>query len=188
MNWFFAIARIAGTSFPLSASLVQLQAELDSDAIKKRLDKIDDPLSALHPEVREVSRHIYAAIRERGSEPVAFTPEFYSRYQRVLALLDNHGCIRGTPTFAGPYYAGMWIGAPSYMLYMCALAEDSKKMDALLERVDTAPVRQWIHGKALAEELALPLPVVDAVFKLYADRGLGICSREIGASLYYPRA
>jgi hypothetical protein len=188
VNWFFAIARIAGTGFPLTGQLVQLQAELDSEEIRQRLAKLEDPLSALHPEIREVSRHIFDGIKAKGSEPVAFTREFYDRYARPLALLENYGCIRGTHTNGGRFYAGMWVGSPSYMLYLCALGEDSKKMDQLLERVDGAPVGKWLHGVPLAEELSLPLPVVESVFELYADNGLGIHSRNGGAPVYYARA
>ncbi len=38
IEWFFKIIRIAGVNFPVAASLVQLQAEIDSDAMEERLN------------------------------------------------------------------------------------------------------------------------------------------------------
>lgn len=162
--------------------------QLEGHAIQQRLARLEDPISALHPDVPELSELIYVGIKERGREPVNFTDEFKTRYQRALALLESHGLISGTHTFAGRFYAGVWIANPTYMLYMCMVAEDPDTMQVLMQRVDTAPVNQWIHGLPIAQELALPLRVVDAVFELYESRGLGLRSRTIGESLYLPRA
>lgn len=187
MNWLSTIVRMAGNSFPLSAPLVQLQAELDSEVMKQRLLKLEDPLSALHPDVRAIAPLLYDEIRRQGSSAIEFSAEFYERFQRVLAILENQGCIAGRHALGGKFAGGLRI-APRFMLYICAFAEDSRKMDQLLERVDKAATGRWIHGKPLAEELSLPLPVVNAVFEVFSDRGLGLRSREIGSSAYLPQA
>ena len=51
MNWFFKFVRIAGASFPVASSLVQLQSELDSDELNRRIQKLEDPISNLHEDV-----------------------------------------------------------------------------------------------------------------------------------------
>ena len=40
MEWFVKLVRIAGVNFPVAASFVQLQAEIDSDKIEERLESL----------------------------------------------------------------------------------------------------------------------------------------------------
>ena len=59
MEWFIKIVRVAGVNFPGAASLVQLQAELDSTAMASRLEKLEDPISYLHEDIPDVAKEIY---------------------------------------------------------------------------------------------------------------------------------
>jgi hypothetical protein len=61
-------------------------------------------------------------------------------------------------------------------------------MDALLARVDETPAGTWIHGEPLAEELDLPLPIVQAIFRMYEAKGLGQCSKTVGLVRYLAQA
>ena len=47
MGWFYSLVRVAGAGFPVSASLVQLQGEIDAQEMKARLDRLEDPISSL---------------------------------------------------------------------------------------------------------------------------------------------
>src|SRR4051812_18777799 len=106
MNWFFASVRSIGASFPLASSLVQFHAELDSRATQERLRRLEDPVSVIHPDVREISRLIYQEIVRKGSTPVDFDPAFYQNYRRPLAMLEAAGYIHGTHTFQQQFYGG----------------------------------------------------------------------------------
>jgi hypothetical protein len=72
----------------------------------------------------------------------------------------------------------------SYIMYLCALVEDSDKMEQLVTKVDKCKVGEWIDGNQLFQELQLPLPVVRASFGIYEAKGFGLCSREIGRVSY----
>lgn len=187
MNWFFALARVAGASFPVTSSLAQLQAELDSAATQNRLQRLEDPVAAIHPDVNEVTGKIYDAIKQAGRLPVSFNDEFYSRFGRVLALLEARGFIRGTHTFQKRFFTGIWVPDPNFVAYMCGLHENAGKMDRLLERIEQAPRGEWLNGVKIGEELRLPVPAVRAVFEIYSNNGLGSLSREVGTANYVGR-
>lgn len=63
MHWFTSFVKVAGASFPVTSSFVQLLSELDSREIKERISKLEDPISNLHPEIHELSRLLYGTIR-----------------------------------------------------------------------------------------------------------------------------
>jgi hypothetical protein len=188
MNWFFAVARVAGSSFPVASSLVQLQAEIDSAATQARLRRLEDPWSAIHPDVREATGIIYDAVRRTGRLPVAFSDDFYERFARVLALLEARGCIRGTHTFQKRFFTGIWLPDPYFFAYVCGLHEEAGTMDQLIARIEDAPRGQWLNGVKIGSALGLPTPVVRAIFEIYANNGLGLLSKEVGTANYQVRA
>lgn len=73
-------------------------------------------------------------------------------------------------------------------MYMCALAEDKQKMEALMKTVDDCPKGKWLDGKQIQKSLGLPLPVIQAVFDIYESKGYGQCSKEKGSSKYLAKA
>ena len=189
MNWFAALVRIAGSTNPLTAPFVQLQAEIDSRATQGRLRRIEDPVSTLHPDIREVSGVIYEAVKRTGRAPVKFDDAFYGRYARSLAILESQGFIRGQHTIGEKHLDGFWLDDPHYVVaYLCALFEDPAKMDRLFQLIDETTPPRWLKGEDIALQLDLPLPVVRAVFQLYESRGLGLLSKELGTANYSCRA
>lgn len=185
MNWFFALVRIIGASFPLAPSVIQLQAEVDSRETQKRLQALEDPLSNLHQDVREISQIIYNAMRQANSNRVELPEELYNRFGRALAILEANGHISATHALGQRFVAGFWVTDPSYLVYLCGLFEDPGKMDRLVHLIDKAEARQWLKGAEISQELGLPLPVVKGVFDLFAAKGFGIVSKEIGTANYY---
>ena len=82
-DWFAALVRIAGASFPGASSLVQLQAEIDSSSLLNRVQKLEDPISTLHGGVPETARCIYQCLEEQnerlvvsGQTKTLFPPEY----------------------------------------------------------------------------------------------------------------
>ena len=93
MDWFCSLIRIAGVSFPVASSLVQLNSEIESGHIRSRLEKLEDPISSLHPDIQIVSKKIYEAIRIKKTSILDFEEEFYTKHSRPLATLEANGLI-----------------------------------------------------------------------------------------------
>jgi hypothetical protein len=184
MKWLMSVARIVGASLPLVPSLMQLQAEIDSAAIQRRLFSLEDPISTLHPDIREVSEKLYKELAATGVANLQFDGTFYSQYSRPLAILEAQGFIVGTHAIGARYIGGLWVQDPKYVVYLCALYEDQGKMDGLVQLLENCTPGQWLRGEDIEADLQLPRPVIKALFQLYEARGLGNCSREVGAVSY----
>ena len=188
MDWLLSIVRVAGASFPVASSLVQLNSEIESKALFQRVSRLEDPISHLHEQVPELSKHIYEEVKKTNSTSVEFTDHFYKEFNRPLAALESHKFIKGSHAIGKQFAIGLIVVDPSYIMYMCALAEESQKMEALINTVDSCEVGKWINGVEIHESLEIPLPVVQAVFKIYETKGYGLCSKTIGESKYMGKA
>ncbi|MDO8946183.1 MAG: hypothetical protein Q7U88_03375 [Desulfocapsaceae bacterium] len=186
MDWLLSIVRVAGASFPVASSLVQFQAEIDSKALQERVAKLEDPISHLHDSVPELSRQIYRKVKLENSTKLDFEEEFYTKFSRPLAVLESQGCIKGGHALGKNYVAGIRLVDPSYIMYLCAIDEDSEKMESLLKVVDGCEVGRWLDGNEI--KISLPLLVIQAVFDIYESKGYGICSKEIGSCKYMGKA
>ena len=188
MDWLFSIVRVAGASFPVASSLVQLNSEIESKALLQRVAKLEDPISHLHELVPELSKHIYEEVKKTNSTSVEFSDDFYKKFSRPLAALESQKFIKGGHVIGKQFAVGLSVVDPSYIMYMCALAEESKKMEALINTVDSCGLEKWINGVEIHESLGIPLPVVKAVFEIYETKGYGLCSKTIGESKYKGKA
>ena len=186
LSWFFAIVRIAGVSFPGTASLVQLQAELDAAELERRLERLEDPISRLHDDVPALSEVLYDLLKANAR--IALDDEDYRRFSRALAVLDKEGMIRCRHVIGRHNPIGIDLVDPTFVMYMCRLFEDQAKMDLVFKRLDGCAIGEWINGIKLAEETGLPRPVVAACFDIFERKGFGIRSREIGSINYCGRA
>jgi hypothetical protein len=184
LEWIAALIRAVGSSFPGAASLVQLNSEIESSKIKERLEHLEDPISSLHPDVRELSSKIYEAVKGSNSNALTFDNSFYQNSRRPLAALEAYGAIRGEHALSKRYACGIRITSPVYMLYMAALFESGKSMSKLIHVVDTCEPGKWLDGNAIALDLCLPSPLVRSVFEIYRDKGYGLLSGEIGSNKY----
>ncbi len=188
IDWFFKIIRIAGVNFPVAAAFVQLQAELESDKIADRLKKLEDPISFIHEDVPSLSREIYQTQASQDSESLSFNDEFYEKYRRPLAALNQRGFISISEALGVKVPLGIRVTDPSYMLYMCALFEDKTKMENLIDQVDSCRPDKWLDGEFIKDEMGLPKSVVRAVFKIYEAKGYGLLSNTIGTCEYMGKA
>lgn len=184
MDWFFSIIRIAGVGFPGAAALVQLQAEIDSASLKKRVSKLEDPISWLHTDVPELSRHLYRKLKAENSLKMYFDDEFYTRYSRALTALETCGYLKGSHALGKKFAAGLRIADPSYVMYMCVLEEDDANMGAIIKAVEDCPVGKRLDGTVLETSIGLPLPVIKAIFDIYEAKGYGMCPKTIGVYEY----
>ena len=188
MDWLFSVVRVAGASFPLASSLVQLNSEVESKSLAARVRRLEDPVSVLHDDVPEASRKIYEALKTQDSSHLEFDEDFYSRFRRPIAALASQHyleCLRGLNSTLP---RAIYLSDPSYVMYMCGLAEDDQKMSSLVARVDECPLGQWLDGEAIKQETGVPLEAVRACFRIYESKGYGLCSKELGATRYLGRA
>lgn len=188
MPWIASLARIVGSTLPFGSIAVQLSAELDSRQVQQRLRRLEDPISALHPDVRAVSELIYASMGQSVSTKVVLPNQEMQQFARPIALLEGSGLITGTHGIGQRFVGGFWVTNPQYVLYMAALYEEPDLMERFVALVDSSPPGSWLIGTQLAKEYALPVPVVRAVFQFYEQRGLGILSKEIGTANYLPQS
>lgn len=188
MDWFLKLVRIAGVNFPGAASLVQLQAELGSSAMVDRLEQLEDPISYLHEDVPKVAKDIYEGIKSLDSLSLDFPDNFYKKYSRPLAVLDSHSLISKRGVLGSNIPNGIRITDSSFIMYMCNLAEDAKKMQKIVDIVDRCDVGVWLDGEQLKDSIELPSSVIEAVFKIYESKGYGITSKTIGSCKYLGKA
>jgi hypothetical protein len=166
---------------------VRLTAEPNLATRPWQLLALVDPISALHPDIQELSEKLYKQLLATGLAELRPDATFCTQYGKPLAILEKEAFIKATHTIGGRDFERLWLN-PKYFLYLCARYEDQSKMDRLVQLLASCKRGQWLLGEAIAAELQLPLPVIRAFFHLYEERGLGECSREIGAVSYVGRA
>ena len=190
MTWMSKIIRSAGSAFPVTSMLVQLQSDLDAEKIAERITKLEDPISFLHEDIPDLSKQIYDKTRATDKQNLEFERDFYTKNSKPLAILDAKGFIEGVHALGkgNEYVGGFWLRDPTYVMYMCQLAEDSDQMERLLDRLESAQAGDWLTAAKLQETLKLPTPVINAAFQIYEARGYGICSKEVGSCSYLAKA
>ena len=117
MDWLLSIVRVAGASFPVASSLVQLNSEIESKALLERVAKLEDPISHLHNLVPELSKHIYEKIKQSNSTSIEFEDDFYKYYSRPLAALESQQLIKGGHAIGKQFAVGLRVADPSYIMY-----------------------------------------------------------------------
>jgi len=180
MNWFFSIIRSVGASYPLSASLVQFQSELDSGKMDKRIKRLEDPISILHPDIQHVSKEIYVLIKQSEQENITFDDEFIEKYGRPLAILEKNGFIKGNHAIGKRWAGSTYFSDPSYVLYLCKLSEPEKKMNCFFRLLEGSKPGDSFEGYDIQKTISLPIPVIKAFFKVYESMGYGFCSKTVG--------
>jgi hypothetical protein len=189
-NWFFKIVKVAGASFPVTASFVQLQGQLDADSMNERLKKLEDPISFLHEDVQKLSKLFYEDIK-RSNEPFAvleYEDPIYEEFSRPIAALKSEGLIECQGILGRHLPTGIVLSDPSYVMYLCALFEESAKMDLLIEKLEDCKPRETLDGREIAQSLNLGLMIVKAVFEIYEAKEYGMMPKGLGMVSYMGKA
>lgn len=173
MSWFLKIIRIAGVNFPVSAMLVQFQAELDADKFENRLKNLEDPMSSLHEDVSSFAAKVYSKFKSIDSVTLEFDIEFYTQYGRVLALIETKNIIGKNNAVGSRFPLSIKLVDPSFILYMACKFEDINKMQKLLDLGDHCKIGETINAEKLSETIKLPKYLIRAVFEIYEDKGFG---------------
>ena len=188
IEWFMKLILIAGVNFPVAASMVQLQAEIDSDKIQERLNKLEDPISFLHEDVQSASKEIYKNLCENDSVKLDFPDEFYKKYSRPIAALSKNSYISVTNVIGSRIPRRITLTDPTFIMYMCVLAEDKNRMQKIFDIVDNCEVGKWLDGDIIKDEVGLPKYVIRAVFEIFEAKGYGILSKTTGSCQYMVKA
>jgi len=188
MNWFYSIVRIAGASFPVASSLVQLQSEIDSKALNKRVAKLEDPVSNIHMDIPKLARIIYKELKNKDGIKISFDESFFKKYGRPLAMLEAHGYIEGEGTINSIYNTHILLNDPTFIMYLCALEEEVSTMETLVDTVDNCPIGNHLKSNELKKKYKLPTPVITAVFEIFESKGYGICAKGLGGATYTGKA
>lgn len=184
----FAMIRIAGACFPGAAIFLQAQAELDNKRLSKRIELLEDPISAIHDDVPVIGRLMYEALLDQGDAHLELPQECYVSYARPLYMLEAKGLIRGNHAIGQPFACGITLSDPTFILYLCVLSEQRGRMDRLYALVNSCGRGQQLDGSAVASELSLPKPVVSSVLAIFESKGLGLLCREVGRVTYIGKA
>jgi len=188
MSWFFKLIKVAGAAFPVSASLVQLQAELDADKFEARLKSLEDPISSLHKDISAVSDAIFKKFKEKDNVSLCFDEEFYIRYSRVLATLNAKRLISKSGAIGSQIPLAIKIIDPSFILYMANMFENTHKMQELFDIADRCEIGVSINAEEIGESIGLPKYLIRAVFEIYEAKGYGYRSGGIAKFRYTGKA
>lgn len=186
IDWFLAAVRIAGASFPVSSSMVQVQSEVDRAEFERRLGAMEDPLSNLHPDIPALSQAIYKALASSGhdSPRVELLEDEYTRFAKPLALLESRGIIEGRHALGDRYSRGFWIRDPTYLLVLISQFGDPDAMGQIHDELEALGRGGSLDGMELASQCAVPLPFINALFQIYEGKGFGLLARTRGTSRY----
>lgn len=174
--------KVAGASFPVGSSIVQFLSEVESQKVKERLKKLEDPISNLHSDIPQASELIYKKLKAENSVSLKFDNDFFQKYSKPLAILDAKNYIKENRTIGNKYPSGIQVSDPTYIMYLCRIAEDDEKMQSLNQLMKDCKMGEWIDGKKI--DIDVPEPVIRAVFEIYESKGYGVCSKEVGTCRY----
>ena len=165
-----------------------MQAEIDNKRLSDRIRKFEDPIGHMHDDIPRVIDEIYNNLKTTDKQTLSFDKAFYDEFRRPLAMLESQGFIKGNHSISVPFYAGLELIDPSFILYMAALLENQINMQNFIKIVDSCEPGKLLNGTDLASEHYLPKTVVKAVFKVYQSKNLGITSKETTVLHYVGRA
>lgn len=184
VNWFMTVIRVAGVNFPIASSLIQLESELADDAVQKRIQKLEDPISNLHSDIPELCKLLYHELETAQGNQFSSSNEFCSKFLRPLKLLETQGAISCVHCIGRRYPYSIQFADPSFIMYLCSKFGDNDKMKIVVQKLEACKNGQWINGKQLSKEIGLSLVVVVSVLKIYEAKGYGKMSRELGNPAY----
>lgn len=181
VDWFLKLVRVSSAWNPIAAIFLQLQSEIDGVEISRRLNNLEDPISASCENSSKLTKAIYDQFK---SENCNLTQDMYIQYARTLALFESEGYLKRRMAMGSPFAQGIESFDPTFILYLARLFEEQSSMSELYSLVDNCSIGVTIDGIQLAQSLVVPVNVVRAVFSLYVDKGFGLLSNERGTCNY----
>lgn len=173
------ILSVLSASFPFASNFLQLRSEVSGYKIEKRLQALEDPISALHNTVPDLSKLLYQAIKSDSANSRWLDKSDLNLdcYRKAILLLHSHGYLEDKGYV-------IEFNAPSYVLYMATLSEKDNIIIELNGYMDSCESGCSIYASDLANSLNLPLALVLSVFEIYESKGYGYYDRTIDYEAY----
>lgn len=184
MSWFVKSLKMLGVTTPLTAPLVQLASDCENDQMKNDIDKLLDPITNLHPDIKSLSEELYKQLMEVDEKMLLMNDDFFHRYLRPLSLLEAQGAIKFRKNVNKSVPQGLFLIDPGFVLYLCRLFADAKAMQALFNKIESCKKGDWLYRNKLKEDTGLPSVVIEQVFSLYEAKGYGLLSGPVGQVRY----
>lgn len=176
-------------SSSFTAWIVQLETDLTIDEILSRLEKLEDPIGSLHPDVPAVAKLLYSNLQQAESNSIVLEVADYEQYSRPLRILESQEHLVGKHELGKSFSKGLRVHSVDFMLYMCCVSGHTKNLDSCIEIVDRCSRGESLRSLEVVRQTSLPNAVVVAVFDLYVSMGLGNRSNENGVDkVYYGKA
>ena len=184
MSWYIKSLKMLGVMIPLTAPLVQLASDCESDQMKKDIDKLLDPITSLHLDIKPLSKELYKQLVEVDEKLLLMNDDFFHKYLRPLSLLEAQGAIKFRKDANKSVPQGVFLIDPGFVLYLCQLFADTNAMQALFNKIESCQKGEWLCSDTLKKELDLPSFIIEQVFSLYATKGYGLLSAPVGQVRY----
>ncbi|NLF97536.1 MAG: hypothetical protein GX569_12410 [Candidatus Riflebacteria bacterium] len=184
MSWVTKFIKMFGSMSCFTAPLVQLASDCESDQMKKDIDKLLDPITNLHPDIKSLSEELYNQLVEVDEKLLLMNDDFFHKYLRPLSLLEAEGAIKFRRNMNKSIPQGLFLIDTGFVLYLCRLFADNKAMQALFDKIENCKSGEWLCRDKLKEELNLPSFVIEQVFSLYANKGYGLLSGPVDRVRY----
>ena len=190
MGWFSNTVQLSFSAAGLGVVSTAL-AQVDINKLEKRIQKLEDPISAIHRDVPKLCEVIHKILIEKDNDPrtlyeVSLTSEQRHEYDSVLKVLNAKGIITIPLDNRknGPVSCKFRIQDPMFCLYIFELFGPKLKIQQLKEYLDNYQSNIWYEGTALALDFEIPIEIPDAFFSLARARGQGLKSDTIGESSF----
>ncbi len=184
IDWFFRLVRIAGACNPASAVLLQFQSEMDSIAVNKRLDSLQDPISSIHDSSYDLCKCLYDGLVTGEPNILDFSKESCINFSRPLAMFETKRYLKRNMVLGYKYATEIELTDPSFALYLGRKFANQISISELYDLVENCEVGESIDGIQLSNSLNLPLILVRSLFQIYQENGLGLLSNESGTCNY----
>ncbi len=187
---FVSAVKIAAQTLPLTAALSQWLDEIDSGRIKARLNQLEDPLANYGPQAKQLTKILYSLIKSQQQDHptthIDWVPEL-NPFIKEIRRFEASGFLTGSHAMGreGEFTGGFRLNNPAFIVLLALTHDDPEENARLFEILDNA--KDHLSGFHLRKSLNLPLVVINAYFSIYAARGQGLKSGEIGSSIYSPK-
>lgn len=179
MTWVLSLVKILGSLNPASSVLVQVLGEIEGKRTAEAIERLSDPISSLHKDVKALSKKIYSALKEQNNINFQLPEAFYIKYKSALSILESNGHIELDHAAGVQTPSALRLSDPTYILYVFALYGDQNSMAQLTIACENCKDGSALNSIALSEELNIPVIAVNAVFEIFSANNLGCMTDDV---------
>ena len=174
------LVRGFASEFPGGSFTLQVLGDLETDALRTRLDRLEDPIGQIHPDLPSVAPLLYRGLAEAESGWLRLNEADADRFRRVLQALEGRGMVRSKSYIGAGVVTEFRISSPVFVLYLAERHGSQQGIELVIKQVEELERGRSLNGQLLAADTGVPIRVVQAVFERAEAEGLGRNSRTIG--------